>query len=179
MTPVISKIEFNNIPDSNNNIIVVDFKDIQPLLHKDSVNVTDIIKRMEKRSIDEVQLCVDKPYSNYLIENDNLKFLINIDKETWKQLVDNSYITLIGSYELQVKSGGLMQHVEYYDTPYRISITKLLNLLSMTGCYVTTVYMKIFIFMFNAVNTVKFTIYEQANAVCIEIKFSLTDGDTQ
>ena len=55
MTPVISKIEFNNIPDSNNNIIVVDFKDIQPLLHKDSVNVTDIIKRMEKRSIDEVR----------------------------------------------------------------------------------------------------------------------------
>lgn len=179
MTPVISKIELNNIPDSNNNIIVVDFKDIQSLLNKDSLNVTDIIKRMERRSADGLWLCVDRPYSNYLSENDDLTFLIDTTKETWRQLVDNSYITLIGSYELQVKSGGLMQHVEYYDTPYRISIAQLLNLLSMTGCYVTAVDMKMFKFMFNAVNTVKFTIYEQANAVCIEIKFSLTDGDTQ
>lgn len=179
MTPVISKIEFNNIPDSNNNIIVVDFKDIQPLLHKDSVNVTDIIKRMEKRSIDEVQLCVDKPYSNYLSENDKLIFSINISMKAWKQLVDNSYITLIGNYEIKIKNGGLVDHIEYYDTPYRISIAQLLNLLSMTGCYVTTVGIKIFILMFDTVNTAKLTVYEQANLVCIEIKFSITDGDTQ
>lgn len=106
MTPVTSKIEINNIQDSsNNNIIVVDFKDIQPLLHKNSLNVTDIIKRMEKRSIDGLWLCTDSSYSNCLSENDNLKFLIDTTKETWRQLVDNSYITLIGSYELQVKSG--------------------------------------------------------------------------
>lgn len=179
MTPVISKVEINNIQDSNNNIIVVDFKDIQPLLHKNSLNVTDIIRRMEKRSIDGLRLCTNSSYSNYLSENDDLEFLIATTKETWRQLVDNSYITLIGSYELQVKSCGLMQHVEYYDTPYRISIAQLLNLLSMTGCYATAVDMKIFKFIFNAVNGVKFTIYEQANAVCIEIKFSITDGDTQ
>lgn len=179
MAPVISKIEINNIPDSNNNIIVVDFKDIQPLLHKNSLNVTDIIRRMEKRSIDGLRLCTNNSYSNYLSENDKLIFSINISTKAWKQLVDNSYITLIGNYEIQIKNGGLVDHIEYYDTPCKISIAQLLNLLSMTGCYVTTVGIRIFIFMFDTVNTAKLTVYEQANLVCIEIKFSITDGDTQ
>lgn len=179
MTPVISRIELNNTPDSRDNIIIVDFEDLKPLLHKDSLNITDIINRIERRSMNGLWLCENKSYSNYLLDGKGLELLIDINRKTLEQLVNNSYVTLIGGYEIRVQGGDISPHIEYYDTPSKIDMASLFNLINMTHNYNEFHGMKTFILMFDANNMIRFITYKQGDIVRITLNFELTDGDTQ